>query len=475
MKKIILSLGMLIAVATATYAQSNTATLSQNNSIRNTGDIKQVGQLNVGTVIQNGATTTGNKATIDQAGKQNTATINEVGLENNVTIMQKGANQPQHSADVVISNPASFKNVVVVDQSNKLAQAFIRVDGDENDVNFTQSGDQNSAVFISNFITNDKNIVKFTQTGVKGQVAGFVEGDGNKYTVTQGGNDNQVGIYNGNPAAQPALAVTLTKSRLGNSIIQAPGGNASVPARAGINVLGDRNTVEVEQGISTRDNQVGIEIGRNGAPNPAGPNADDNTIKVFQIGSARGNIATAVVTPGSDLNDGAITQSGTARNNSAGMYFEGDNDIARINQTGDFNTAITYQRAATVVGQNMATINQPGSFNTAFIQQDGVRASTATITQTTNNNLAEVYQSGNGGHSLTLEQKSLTGGSRFLIEQVGSDGKATITQSDISGAPTDVEIRQTGINNIVTGITNGGTPLRITQTGNNNNSSVLTL
>lgn len=488
MKKIVLSLGMLIAVATAGFAQTNTSTVNQANGDRNQATIDQKGQLQQATIIQTGQTTTDNQATIDQKGKGNTATINEKGKNNDVTINQDNLANPSstHTATVTISNAVSDENTVTVDQTGKKAVGVIDIDGDQNEVTFTQGGDENEARYIGDAggATNDENIISVTQAGRKNQAFALTQGDANQVTINQSGNDNRIG-RNAGAGAQNPVAVSFNRTRTANSLgpannAQSPGNiggiapngsvAATVPANAGINILGDRNVVQVTQGVDTRNNEVAVEMGRDGGPNPPGSDSDDNRVVISQLGSARSNLAVVKIVPGSDLNTGTISQTGTARSNTAGIYFEGDNDNALISQTGDFNQAITYQRASTVQGSNSATISQPGNFNTGFIQQDGIRGSSATLTQLSNFNYAEIYQTDNGGHTATVTQNSLTGGSRLILEQRGTNNNANISQVDRSGAPTDVEIQQTGIGNTVMGINAAGTQ-RVVQVGNNNVAS----
>ena len=485
MKKIILSIGMLIAIATASYAQTNTSTVNQANGDRNQATVEQMGQLQKATIIQTGATTTDNKATINQKGTNNAATINEKGKGNDVTINQDNLSSPStnHTADVTITNAVSDRNSVIVTQTGKKAVAVIDIDGDDNEITFDQAGDENQARYIGDAggATNDDNIISFKQTGRKNQAFALTQGDDNNVNIDQSGNDNRIG-RNAGAGAQNPVSVTFNRTRMANSLSPAtnpnspgdiggiaPGGSApaTVSALAGINVLGDRNVVQVTQGANTRNNEVAVEIGRD---RDADADADDNRVVISQLGTSRDNLAVVKVVPGSDLNTGTISQTGTARGNTAGIYFEGDNDNATISQSGDFNQAITYQRASTVQGSNSATINQSGNFNTGFIQQDGIRGSSATLTQLSNFNYAEIYQTDNGGHSATVSQNSLTGGSRLILEQRGSNNSANLVQVDRSGAPTDVEIQQTGIGNSVSGINAAGVQ-RVVQMGNGNVAS----
>lgn len=494
MKKIVLSLGMLIAVATASYAQQNTATLDQNLGQRNDANINQVGQLQQATVSQTGAvSTTDNKAVIDQQGKGNVAQIIELGKGNDVTITQNNVSFPSstHTALIQVVNDLSDLNVMRIDQTGKKAVGQIFMNGDKNQVTFTQGGDENQAFYqgAAGNNTNDENVIQITQLGRKNQSFALTEGDKNQITVSQNGNDNMIGMATG--GAQPLAGVGFNRVRAANSLSTNggdPGFNAnatrpiggltpnsvvntSVIVDAGINILGDRNIVQVTQDQGTRNNQAGVSIGRTGGPNPPGTDADDNTVTIVQSGTARDNQAAVQIVPGADLNTGAINQTGTARGNSAGILFEGDNDMSTINQSGDFNMAITVQRASTVSGANIATIDQPGNNNTAYIQQDGINGSMGTITQNTNGNYAELYQSTNGGHSAVLIQNVIVPGSRLILDQVGTGNSAYLVQGQgaVIGVPTDVEIQQTGVGNQANGISNGSQ--RTVQTGNYNVAS----
>lgn len=496
---------MLIAVATASYAQTNTATLNQNAGNRNDAKINQVGQLQEATIFQQGTTTTQNQATITQLGKANNAAIIELGKQNDVIINQDNATNPSstHTALVQIVNDVSDLNVIRVAQTGKLAKAIITMDGDENQINFTQGGDDNKARYVgaTNIATNDENIVNVTQAGRKNESTILTAGDANQVTIDQSGNDNRIGNFS-DAAPQPVIGAGFNRTRDANSVTNTPGAgfnpNATRPlggldagtttptgvaVPAGINILGDRNVVSATQTVNTRNNQVGIQIGRVGSPNGAGDfvdntggnqgfNADDNTVTVIQSGTARDNVAAVNVAPGADLNTGRINQTDRARGNSAGISFEGDDDVATINQSGDFNRAITVQSASTFNGSNNATINQPGNNNTAYIQQDGTRGSIGSITQNTNGNYAELIQSDNGGHVASLTQNVIVPGSRLIVDQVGTQNTAVLTQGQglFIGVASTFELQQTGVGNTATGISNSGNQ-RVVQTGNGNSFS----
>lgn len=473
MKKVILSLGMLIAVATATFAQSNTSTLIQSGDA-NTATMDQKGQNNAASIVQVGASTTHNKASITQTGKNGSALISESGTFNDASIKQDNTAVANHTAVINVIGSNSDMNIISVTQAGKGTNADVEVQGDANGIIVNQSGDTNLAkLFLQVGGDNDANTVTITQAGKENQSFSQIVGDENTLTINQNGNANQIGTFGG--GFGPALSSSFTRTRIiaGPSALRsltpliggADGSVVSLAVNAGVNVIGDRNIIAVTQGANTRNNFVGVELA-----GTAANGANNNAVSITQSDNAEDNQALVAVSSGQDRNTSVINQTGFAQFNRAGIFHQGSDDFATINQSGKNNVALTNQLATTTSGSNFATINQPGNGNTAYIQQDGVYGSTATITQNTNGHVAEIYQTGNGQHVANLVQESLTGGSRFILEQTGTRNTVDILQKDISGQPTDVEFRQTGIGNTITGINTAGTT-RYTQTGINNSIS----
>lgn len=464
MKKIILSAGMLIAVATASFAQNNTTTINQAAGERNVANSTQTGQNLNATINTNDAQATDNKATITQKGRENGAAIVERGKFNEVLINQDNLGNSGatagHEATVNITNSASQGNSVDVIQSGKEADAIINLEGDNNVVTFTQGGDKNQADLIMNAVaTNDDNTVTIDQVGDRNQASATVQGDRNSVDIDQAGFDNKAGTYQGSNNLTVTYAPSAPFFMGGGSppITGVVTTGGSITAPDGVTINGNDNTVAITQGANTRNNQVAVEL-------QAG--ADENTATVNQSGNARRNTAVIQVLAGQINNTATINQTGDARDNQAGIFQSGSDDMATINQTGIGNSALIAQRVGTNIGNNMATINQPGTNNQAFIDQDGIRGSTATINQLQDGGTVGIFQTGQGGHTATVTQDSDISGARLILKQDGRSNTATLLQEDRNFQATDVEITQIGQNNTAIGINNGSQ--RVTQTGNGN-------
>jgi len=462
MKKIILSVGMMLALASAGYAQSNTTTINQSSGENNTLNIEQTGQNLNATINQTTATTIGNSAEIIQTGTGSNAVIVEKGKRNNVLIEQASTGATaSHDANVNVAGNGSDDNIVTVTQAGKSMEADIDVQGDRNNLTLTQSNDKNRAsVQLTTTALNDDNTVSITQMGQRGQAYANVDGDRNEVTVMQDGLDNRIGDIG---APGTTVTTTFAAGTPGpGSIIGV--GAVAITANTGINIIGDDNTVSVTQEAGTKDNQVAIQLG--------GAGSDDNMATVNQLGTANGNTAIISVAAGSQDNEATINQSGIARNNSAAIDQQGYFDVATINQTGRGNNAVIQQLDATFVGTNTATINQPGTFNNAYVEQSGVNGSTATITQNKNQGTVAVFQRGDGGHTANITQNSNFSGARLVLLQNGFNNTTTLVQTDqnYNQAP-DFELIQNGSNNTTTGINQSGAIRRITQTGNGNTFS----
>lgn len=474
MKKIILSLGMLIAIATVSQAQNNTSTLIQTDGNHNEATMNQKGQFNQATISQAGAGTTNNKAEIQQIGKNNQSTIGQAGKYNDVLTKQTNMSVANNISQVYIVGDNSEYNYVRVTQADKGQVSYIAIQGDGKPnggtpITFNQSGDSNQASLLMATGENDFNTVSMTQTGKDGQSRTEIQGDNNNVTISQGGNLNNIGNY---AALGPVIGAGFTRTRVaagpnkslaGPNFLGANGIAVGITVNAGINVTGDMNTIKVTQGASTRNNYVAIELAGSAANG-----ANQNKVTIAQTDNAEDNQAAVYVTAGQDRNSATINQTGNAQFNNAGIYQRGSDDFATINQSGKFNIAVTEQMVGTNTGSNVAEINQSGNNNKAYTFQEGQIGSKATINQTTNGNEAEIYQIGNGNHEAVVSQYSVTGGSRMVLQQEGTANKAFLNQTDIQGLPTDVEIRQTGMNNTVNGITSGGVTRFIQQNGNNN-------
>lgn len=464
MKKIILTGGMLIAIATASFAQNNTTTVVQTDGARNSAITNQKGQNLNATINQTNVLTTDNKAEIIQTGRGSSATIIEKGKFNEVLINQANTTNASHEANVNIAGNDSEENLIDVIQTGKAMEADIDVEGDNNIITFTQSGDTNKGDLnmLGNGL-NDDNTVSITQMGDKNQSSVILRGDGNTVTVRQNGSNNTIGRF----AAGGNLAVDF--------IPGAPVGGVTVVVAAvgitiadDITVQGDDNTVTVTQGANTRTNQAAILIQGTGG---GGANADanDNVASITQSDNAENNKAVIKVEPGQDRNTSTIIQSGNALFNEAGIRQYGSDDFATISQQGSFNSAIIEQAAVTVIGSNNATINQVAGAtnNNAYVLQEGIRGSTATITQMQDGGTVALFQREQGEHVATIVQDSDISGARLVLQQNGRRNTATLTQTDINFFATDVEIIQNGQNNTVTGLTNPGNQ-RVTQNGNGN-------
>ncbi len=457
MKKIILSAGMLIAIATVSFAQNNTSTLNQTLGARNTATMTQSGQNLNAVVNQAGTQTTDNSATIEQTGRASTAVIIERGKFQEVFIRQDNTATGGHQANVNILDAASQNNSVDVIQSGKLMEANIDLEGDGNVVTFMQSGDKNRAELIMNTsLLNDDNSVSITQMGNRNQSSVEVNGDRNTVSIDQRGLDNRIGAY---MAAGVNSVDFIPGPPVGPVTIVVASANLTVPS--GILVEGDDNSVTVTQGANTRDNQVAINLSGN---------ADNNSATVTQSQNAEDNVAAILVDPNQDGNTAVITQADNAMNNEAGIHQQGDNDMATIIQAGNGNAALIVQKINTTVGSNKAFISQPGSNNEAYIQQDGTRGSNATIYQFQDGGTVAVYQTAQGEHSATITQDSDIAGARLILQQNGRANTANLVQTDINFTATDVEIIQNGQNNTVNGLTNPGNQ-RIVQNGNGNVAS----
>jgi hypothetical protein len=479
MKKIILTGAVLIAIATASFAQNNTTTVVQTDGARNSAVADQKGQNNQATINQTNVMTTDNKATITQMGKGNQASILEKGKFNDVSINQAFPTVSNNQASVDITGNNSQYNVVRVAQSGKEGEIDINIEGDQNGVTLNQGGDKNKAdLFINSTSFNDANTVLINQIGNRNEASAAILGDGNRLTIDQKGNDNTIGTYaaGGNlsatvtPAAPlPAQQNPVTGFTYGPLPALVAVGNQTVTAPNGITMQGDDNLVEVTQAANTRNNEVAIRFQGTGGGGLDG-GANDNKAYVNQLDNAEDNVAVIQVNAGRDRNVARIDQTGDARFNEAGIRQEGSDDNARINQMGENNAAIIIQRAATTFGTNNATINQPGNNNEAYIIQEGTYASNASITQNQNGATAVIEQTGTGNHSATLVQNSTLAGARLIVRQEGANNTANLTQTNFDQfVIPDLEILQQGTNNTVLGI---GSPTnvvnRITQVGSNN-------
>jgi len=472
MKKIILTGAVLIAIATASFAQNNTTTVVQTNGARNSAITDQKGQNNEATINQANVQTTDNKATINQVGTGNQATITERGKFNEVTITQMFPTVSNNRAEVNILGLNSQYNIVSVAQTGKEGRVDIAISGDRNGVTLNQGGDKNSAFLaVSSTAFNDFNTVLINQVGNRNESSATILGDGNSLTIDQRGNDNDIGTFAGGgnlsvnaiPSAPlPAQQNPVTGVFYGPLLALVAVANQTVLAPNGITIEGEDNVVSVTQGANTRDNQVAIRL--------QGSGANDNRATVNQLDNAEDNEAVIQVNTGRDRNIARIDQTGDARFNEAGIRQEGSDDNARINQMGENNSAIIIQRAATSVGTNNATINQPGNNNEAYIIQESTNASTANITQNQNGGTAAIIQTGTGGHIANLTQNSMLAGARLIVRQEGFQNVANLTQTNFDQfVIPDLEILQQGQFNTVLGI---GMPTnvvnRITQVGSNN-------
>ncbi len=455
-----------MALATATFAQTNTSTVNQLTGENNTATITQAGNLNTATVEQIDATTKNNFATINQlSGKSNVATIMEKGTGNRAIITQSGLQTPasSHKATINISNAASKDNLVSITQAGEGMEADIALSGSNSaipkSITIGQSGTTNKAKLVANVGLNDFNSVAITQAGLNNQSYTAITGNSNTVTVGQAGTSNTIGTFAG--GGNVALTLAIASSPMPNPCFLWMPISGAVNAGPGISITGNTNIVTVNQGAATVTNQVGVLI--NGANN--------NIVTINQLGTATNNKAAVQVLPGQSGNQATIDQLGTATGNEAGIYQEGSNAIAQITQTGNNNKGIVYQQVGTTIGTNNATLKQSGNGNTGWISQGGLNGSTASIDQQSNNNIASITQRGNGTHQATLIQQTVDG-NRFILEQDGVQNKLTYTQKGVFGGPTDVEIRQEGMNNTINDQTTNATVIRYCQTGNNNTISL---
>lgn len=362
MKKVSLVLGMVLAVSMA-MAQS-TATTTQNGD-GNSVLVDQVGS-NTATVTQTATLLVpaqdGNDAEVLQVnGDGNVSTVTQTGNTNTVWLNQ-GINAGRWTG--YNSNVASTNSTVTIGQSG----------GSGNIENMEQYGDNNSATLSQINATNTRADV-FQGWAYSGwgetAITSALSVTNSSVSVTQSnGNTDYVGVwqYGGNDDH-----VTISQSGGDNNRAQIAQGfiyndlnynftrpvynvdnnNATVTQSGNSNVsklmqLGDGNAFSLTQtgdGNKVGDAPGGLETARNGYFK------QDGDANIFIGAQADG--ATLDNTSKQDGNDNYINIS------------QGEDDVAKIIQTGDLNDVYLTQMGGT---QN-ATILQIGNSNVANVTQ----------------------------------------------------------------------------------------------------------
>ena len=346
-----------------------------------------------------------NKSLVDQVGNSNGATVAQTGTLNDATAKQIG------NSDVALVKQVGTSNIGVSDQINgNTNNATIDQDGTTNQAYLTQGMVPNyyaAPYNISSAVPALRNVGSIKQIGAANYSEFVQVGTDNAGSVSQNGNGNIGYAYQGwafgfwgetpTTSALSSTNSTATISQIHNSndgdIWQYGGDNN----KANISQDGNSNLARISQGFIYTDapydftNPVYNTKNNTASLTQSG---DNNAAKLFQLG---------------DGNSFALTQNGNG--NSVGLdaggllvarngYFEQDGNYNTF--TGTQSDGATLDHTSRQTGNSnainlsqgeddLAKIIQTGDLNNVFLTQGG-DGQNATILQTGNSNTATVSQ-----------------------------------------------------------------------------------
>jgi len=407
----------------------------------NFGEVWQKGTTNVGIMSQSGGSI--NTAQIfqgdDTRGGTQVGTISEV--SNNTAIVTQGKSSPT-DPNYATQPATSVSNTAIVSQFSDANNAIISQGGLSNFYNPALGRATNSSATIL-------------------QKAGTGGHDAQIYQGTEGGQSNrdqasiiQIGTTNSATSVQGVATAGPINGSTDDVIV--------------INQSGSLGTVLVTQG------QVGVASSSTGTVTQTSASVS-GTAYIFQGFGAYDYSSNdkAGITQGGNTNFAQIVQGGATDLVSGAVSSGNSATITQADETSNGEALINQGRDGGSATGNTASINQiSGNLNTALISQgrevsvmDGTGAmiltnatvtnSTATVTQSGDNNIGRLYQAGSG-HIATLTQTGSIGGSgnSTLLYQVGADGVATISQTGngnvLDGGVAGSVAIQNGIGNTLT-------------------------
>lgn len=310
-----------------------------------------------------------NKDASGGSGGNNTSSIYVEGDRNDVTTSVGGARGATSVVNLTGDNEAD-DNVIVVQQGNG-ANSSIVAEGDDNEVNVTQSQNVVARVFIG---------------GTSDLENGHAEGDDNVINIDQ-------------------------VRRIG------AGSNPQV----NVAIYGDDNNIDADQNNSIGDT-MNINIGSSSI------DADSNRVKASQGGSITANLMNINVFGSNNLVD-ATQRAGNNGNtgNEANILQDGTGNIARSDQagsngllnsqqfgTGNFFRVVQRQRSVDAT----TNIFQSGADNTALVDQNGIGA-VANVTQLNADNFANIIQRGDSGNIANVQQDG-TGNDALIMQNANA-------------------------------------------------------
>ncbi len=394
MKKLFLSLLVIVAFTGLILAQSNTALTTQTGNAHQV-DVTQTGSSNSSTVLQNGG----------DANRIGTPVTGDVGVDAGNFSLAKGLVQ---EGNLNVADITQTGNSNVIQQYRALRSVYnsLYQHGNSNDITIQQIGDNNvvgQAVFEYNSLEQVGNFNSagiYQNSGSGNKLAIFYQHDNhNTANISQQGNANTI-----NSATQARLgSVVDTYNQL--TILQQ--GNHNTVDNAG--ELGDAIVGSVSQ-TGGDYNWATMQLSHSAASGDVNQTGNHNratlTINMSYIGNGNTgvihqtgdlNVATSVVgqtdpTVVSSNNNMETYQLGNT--NYANTFLLGSSNNGVIDVTGDLNgTNLSPVRISETGLNNDGEITIVGNSNAAGIFQNG-DLNSGTISQASNSNSAAMTQTG---------------------------------------------------------------------------------
>lgn len=337
MKRVIAILVMILFAVSFSFAQSDTAKVTQNAQSSQALISQTLGASNFAEATQTGMW---NFANVDQQGSTNRATIVSTGNSNSVDFAMPH--------DFFVPNSA-------LSYTGGLLGLGVTQYGTSNNATVTQNGDFNWAL-VGQFA--DGNSATITQT------------EGDLMTSNYAGVNQKVGTGNISEQIQSAVDAESYILQTGSTNF------AHVEQYQNIGGLYYGGLAEVVQDGSNNNavqSQTGSAVAYDGTSVQA---------KIYQVGT--NNYAVQ------NQNGGGNVSLITSIGNNNGV----PGDEIKTDQTGEWNTATIEQGLLGAVNSNMASIIQTCSFSTANISQEAGDGNSARITQQTDSDIAQIFQSG---------------------------------------------------------------------------------
>lgn len=467
MKRLFSLLTMVIVMTGMVMAQSNSATTTQNGN-NNSSSQDQSGNSNTAEVtqgmFQDETDSEGATAIQTQDGSENSAIIKQRDWGNPGNLAEQEQIGEGNQAVSIMYNGANESYQLQEGDGN---QASYSVLGYDNTFSGEQDGQMNQ-MYIDQATWYDAdnygNQVTATQTGNENLLDAKLKGDENTLNFTQSGNFNEITGLSGDPFMYEGDYSSIDIEQINdNNTVQAhiQGTNQDIDVWQKSYSPGNTSKIEIDASLGGGTASQSVFVMQDGTSNLSDVyiQGNGNTVEHTQPQDLEGPVIVnkdneAYTSIWGSANEASIYQEGDANlaeqniwgsSNSATTHQDGGYNEAYIDQKTDGNTALQVQDGYYYGGTESKWDNNEADYNYSNILQEGGSENMAKSYQSGDQNQVDIHQDGSG-NSAIVDQGLWD--QRFTPGVHGSMNEATITQSGTGHSATILQNGNSNVANI---------------------------